>query len=141
MARGRTKHLVGRLKRRAEFLAVAGTHRKHAAPGLIVQVRRHDARQQPAEGEPRLRVGFTASKKVGNSVARSRAKRRLREVAVQVLVPHALDGHDFVLIARTETLVRDFADLKADLSAALKRLKVWRESDAAAAASAGGTAA
>ena len=32
-----------------------------------------------------MRVGFTCSKKVGNAVARNRAKRRLRAVAREVL--------------------------------------------------------
>ncbi|MGQ9365637.1 ribonuclease P protein component [Azospirillum sp. ST 5-10] len=118
---------VGRLKRRPEFLAVAGTRRKHVAPGLILQVRRHDDRQRPASGEPPLRVGLTASRKVGNAVVRNRARRRLREAARQILPVHAAPGHDFVLVARRETATRPWPDLIGDLRAALKRLGLWRE--------------
>ena len=33
------------------------------------------------DGDPLIRVGFTATKKVGGAVVRNRAKRRLREAA------------------------------------------------------------
>lgn len=124
---------LGRLKRRPEFLAVAGARRKWAAPGLILQARTHDDRQRPAEGEPPIRVGFTASKKVGNAVERNRARRRLRAAAREVLAEEARPGHDFVLIARGETLSRDFQDLKRDLSKALDRLRARRAPAEAAA--------
>jgi ribonuclease P protein component len=117
---------VGRLKRRPEFLAVAGARRKWVAPGLILQARRHDDRQHPDAGEPSLRVGFTASKKVGNAVARNRAKRRLRELARDILAVHGMPDNDYVLIARGETLVRPWPDLQQDLTTCLKRLKAWR---------------
>lgn len=118
---------VGRLKRRPEFLAVAGTRRKHVAPGLILQVRRHDERQRPAPGEPLIRLGLTASRKVGNAVVRNRARRRLREAARQILTAHAAPGHDFVLVARAATAERPWTELLGDLIAALKRLGLWRD--------------
>ncbi len=118
---------VGRLKRRPEFLAVAGTRRKHVAPGLILQVRRHDERQRPAPGEPPIRLGLTASRKVGNAVVRNRARRRLREAARQILTAHAAPGHDFVLVARAATAERPWTELLGDLTAALKRLGLWRD--------------
>ncbi|WP_454020489.1 ribonuclease P protein component [Azospirillum sp. Marseille-Q6669] len=118
---------VGRLKRRPEFLAVAGTRRKHVAPGLILQVRRHDERQRPAPGEPPIRLGLTASRKVGNAVVRNRARRRLREAARQILIAHAAPGHDFVLVARAATAERPWTELLGDLIAALKRLGLWRD--------------
>ena len=116
---------IGRLKRRPEFLAVAGVRRKWVAPGLILQARRHDDRQhQPASG-PAVRFGLTASKKVGNAVARNRARRRLRAAAMELLGAHGAPGFDLVLIARGETLVRGWADLKADLATGMKRLGAW----------------
>lgn len=118
---------VGRLTRRSEFLAVAGARRKWATQGLIVQARAHDDRQHPHPGEPTVRIGLTASKKVGGAVERNRARRRLRAALAEVLAPNAAPGHDFVLVARAETVRRPFAALKADLTQALKRLKVWRE--------------
>lgn len=70
-----------------------------------------------------IRVGFTCTKKVGNAVARNRAKRRLREVARLVMPEHGRDGWDYVLIGRPEaTATRPFEDLKRDLISALKKL-------------------
>jgi ribonuclease P protein component len=112
-----------RLTRRAEFLRVAAARRKYVAPGLILQAA---AGPVCSPAEPIWRVGFTASRKVGNAVARNRARRRLRAAAAQVLPAHAASGHDYVVIARQETLKRPFGDLLGDLAQGLKRLGVYR---------------
>lgn len=133
--------MIGRLKRRAEFLQVAAANRKWVAPGLILQVRRqpepHASKTEAAAGvaaaeaiPAAIRVGFTASRKVGNAVKRNRARRRLRAIAEQVL-PNAARGHDFVLIARPATVDRDFDALRNDLVAGLKRLKLYHQDEAA----------
>src|SRR3546814_17799433 len=88
------------LTRRPQFLAVADARRKAVLPGLILQIRAHDERQQPREDEPAVRVGFTASRKIGNAVARNRARRRLRAVAAEVMTQHAAPGNDYLLIRR-----------------------------------------
>ena len=123
--------MIGRLKRRAEFLQVAAANRKWVAPGLILQVRRQPSTESETDGAPRaaqleaVRVGFTASRKVGNAVARNRARRRLRASAREVL-DHAEPGNDFVLIARPATVERDYQALVGDLVAGLKLLKLYR---------------
>ena len=68
------------LTRRADFLAAARA-RRQSRPGLTVQARRREA----TEGADGIRVGYTCSKKVGNAVARNRAKRRLRAAARAVI--------------------------------------------------------
>ena len=121
--------MIGRLKRRADFLQVAAANRKWVAPGLILQVRRQPSPESPsdkaAQVEP-VRVGFTASRKVGNAVKRNRARRRLRAVAAEVLSQHAEPGTDFVLIARPATVDREYQALVGDLVTGLKRLKLYR---------------
>ena len=129
--------MIGRLKRRAEFLQVAAANRKWVAPGLILQVRRQPPPNSESDDAPRaarpeaarepVRVGFTASRKVGNAVRRNRARRRLRAVAQEVLDRHAEPGTDFVLIARPATVDRDYQALVGDLVAGLKRLKLYRD--------------
>lgn len=116
--------LLGRLRRRPEFLRVAASRRKWAAPGLILQAYKRIGGASEDDAMELIRVGLTASRKVGNAVARNRARRRLREVARRVLPERAAPGYDLVLIARTETLKRPFASLVADLETALKRLGI-----------------
>jgi ribonuclease P protein component len=85
---------------------------------MLVQARR----REPGEAEG-IRVGFTCSKKVGNAVARNRAKRRLREVARAVLPALGQLGWDYVLVGRPAvTADRPWEALKADLEAALTRI-------------------
>lgn len=69
-----------------------------------------------------IRVGFTASRRVGNAVLRNRAKRRLRAAAAEVLTRAGRPGTDYVLIARAATPSRPYRALVADLDGALRRL-------------------
>lgn len=98
------------LKKRADFLrAQKGVRR--VTPSLTLETCR-------SEGP--LRAGFTATRKIGNAVARNRAKRRLRAVAAAVLPASGREGCDYVLVARPGTLERPFQSLLEDLAAALK---------------------
>ena len=104
------------LKNRPDFLRAAQARRQGTA-GFLVQAR--------ARGDDRalVRIGFTASKKIGNAVARNLAKRRLREVARAVLPGLARPGWDYVLVARPgATTTRQFALLLTDLATALRAL-------------------
>ncbi|MEJ6395558.1 ribonuclease P protein component [Gymnodinialimonas sp. 2305UL16-5] len=105
------------LQKRADFLRAAKAKRV-PAPAFLLQARKRAPGEQ-AEG---IRVGFTCSKKVGNAVARNRAKRRLREIARLTLPSEGQDGWDYVLIGRKDdTATRDFAAMRADLSRALAK--------------------
>jgi ribonuclease P protein component len=107
------------LKARADFLRVAATRRRAATLGLVLQ-----AALQPegSRGGAIVRVGFTASRKVGNAVTRNRAKRRLRSAAAAILPYNGRPGTDYVLIARATTADRPYRALIADLEAALRRV-------------------
>lgn len=78
---------------------------------------------QPApDGIEDVRVGFTATKKIGNAVVRNRTKRRLREVARSVLPLFAQAGCDYVMIGREATASRLFSALIDDLKLALAKV-------------------
>ncbi len=99
------------LPRRADFLRLARGI-KIARPGFVLQA------AEGTQAAP-LRVGYTATKKLGNAVARNRARRRLREAARLTLGPQGLTGLELVLICRQETANVPFATLCDELARAV----------------------
>jgi ribonuclease P protein component len=104
-----------RLKKRPDFLAAAKGHA--AARGALVAQAR-DRR----DGSDLIRIGFTATKRIGGAVVRNRAKRRLREAARLIAPLHAKAGCDYVFIARGGAAGRPWARLLDDMKSALIRL-------------------
>lgn len=104
------------LKRRRDFLA-ANAGRRAPMPGFVLLVRPRE------DGDPAMRVGFTVTKKIGNSVTRNRLKRRLRALARVRLPVDGVRGADHVLIGRGGGLERDFAALDRDLAKALVKVR------------------
>ena len=68
------------------------------------------------------RVGFTASKKVGNAVIRNRCKRRMRAMARQLLPSLGLAGTDYVFIAKKSLVSAKWNEIVEQSAKALAHL-------------------
>lgn len=110
-----TERVIGKLTRRADYLAANGGKRT-PTPGFILLVRPRN------DGDQRPRIGITVSKKVGGAVVRNRMKRRFRELARLILPDEGLAGADHVLIGRAGGIDRPFSLLADDLRRALAKL-------------------
>ncbi len=86
---------------------------------MIVQARKRGQQELALSS---IRIGFTATKKLGNAVIRNRAKRRLRAAASSLLAKLGVEGCDYVVVAREPAVTGTFDDLIRDMKHALKRL-------------------
>ena len=86
-------------------------------PGFVLLVRNR------GDGSDEMRVGYTVTKKIGNAVVRNRMKRRLRELARELLPAGGIAGADHVLIGRAGGVERHFGLLRAELAKALEKAR------------------
>ena len=114
-------HLSGALRQRRDFLFVQQKGVRQVMNHFILQaaVKPASTASQPALS---YRTGVTASKKVGNAVARNRAKRRMRALFSKLDCDHAPYGTDYVLVARHSLVQAAWTELLADFSIAAKRI-------------------
>ena len=105
-----------RLKTRADFLRAARGIRKVSSSLTLEICPTPDSTAKAGH----IRVGFTASRKIGGAVERNRAKRRLRAAAAAVLPLSGRACTDYVLVARPNTLNQPYKSLLADLAAVLE---------------------
>jgi ribonuclease P protein component len=112
--------VISTLTQRADFVRAASARRMGTGSFLLqARLRSDDTCVQAGA----IRIGFTASKKIGNAVARNRAKRRMRAVVRAVLPELGQAGWDYVLVAKPQaTIARGYADLMADLRRALTQI-------------------
>ncbi|HUM55582.1 MAG TPA: ribonuclease P protein component [Bacillota bacterium] len=69
------------------------------------------------------RIAFLASKKVGNSVKRNRARRLMKE-SVRISGEPGFSGYDLIFIARNTINNRKCADVKESIEAAIKKVEI-----------------
>ncbi len=105
------------LRKRREFVRLNKQAIRDFQRGFILQVLPNQAT------EDSVRIGFTATKRIGNAVVRNRVKRRMRALWRDILrdekIP--LSGYDFVLIAKAETATLPYQNLLESLHQSLRR--------------------
>lgn len=107
-----------RLTKRSQFLRAArGNRAGRSAFGL----------QAASVADEAPGVGFTVTKKTGNSPERNRIKRRLR-AAVTACARDFAPHHDYVLVGRRQALSEPFDKLVADLEVLIQRVHAPRSS-------------
>ena len=95
-----------RLRRHAEFQKVFDSGQRIRGRFLTLLV---------ASGQASLpRLGIVASRKLGDSVRRNRAKRLIRELFRQFDSPESLAGVDVVVIPRVELFGATYTSLEED---------------------------
>ena len=107
------------IKKRPDFLHVARNGCKVVRSGFVLQA----AVSRRTFSVPVYRIGYTASKKIGNAVCRNRAKRRLRALCRELLPLEAIAGYDYVVIARHAVLELPYQRLYKELKFALTEIK------------------
>jgi ribonuclease P protein component len=110
---------IERLTIRRQFLHVAQGRK---ATGRFVLLQTRATSDETSQKRGLMRYGLTASKKVGNAVARNRARRRLRAAMLALLPVHGQNGYDYVAVARTATVTVLWSALLDDLAAQFIRL-------------------
>ena len=110
---------IDKLRKRSEFLACAKAP-SCAKGAVLVQARPR------GDQTTTVRVGFTATKRIGGAVERNRAKRRMREAARLLLPEFGRPGFDYVIIARNGAISRPWTRLLDDVKTALIRLAADR---------------
>lgn len=81
-------------------------------PFLVLYVNKNRAKT--------TRIGITCSKKVGNAVARNRARRVIRAAMHQVL-PQTVGNVDLVFVARVQTAQKKSGDIAKAMASLLKK--------------------
>jgi ribonuclease P protein component len=99
---------VGRLTRRQDYLRLTESGRSIVTAAFVFSY-------MPAPDG--VRVGYTASRKIGTAVDRNRARRRLKALVARA--PEGIAPADIVFIARAAVLNRPLEKMLADLGRCL----------------------
>ena len=112
------------LKRNKEFRHVYRKGQSKATRQLVLVYARAGAKQQ----KPPIRVGFSVSKKLGNSVVRNRVKRRLRE-SFGPMIPCVKSGYNLIFIAREPVVDEKFSAIESAMRSLLRRADLLKEEE------------
>ena len=108
------------LKKRKDFVLSNKFSKKQHCNNFIIQKNKN-----LKEDDLSLRFGFTATKRIGNSVTRNRAKRRMRSLVSFFCKNKDIsfnNGNNYVLIAKVNLVKTPFESLKNEMQNCLNKL-------------------
>tara|TARA_B100000900_G_scaffold409519_1_gene425592 strand:- start:1476 stop:1790 length:315 start_codon:yes stop_codon:yes gene_type:complete len=97
------------LRKRNEF-KLASSGKKFVTPSFIFL--KYELEDKIASNP---KIGYTASRRIGTSVHRNKAKRRMRSAINDVFIDHAKQNTNYVMIARKAILNYPYELIKSDL--------------------------
>lgn len=74
----------------------------------------------------KMRVGVSASKKLGGAVVRNRLRRMIKEI-VRLHADHLIPGYDLIIIVRKPAVGMHYKEMEKSLLHALKRASIWNK--------------
>lgn len=104
------------LRNNKEFQMVYNEGKSKANKYLVLYYRKNDLEYN--------RLGISVSKKVGNSVVRSRSKRLIYE-SYRLNVNDIKPGYDFVFVARSAINEKKYSDVEAAMINLLKKAGIY----------------
>ena len=96
------------LKKRKDFLRISKSNIKYITDGFVVQMGYKISCKE-------YRIGYSASRIIGNAVKRNKAKRILRSLANKVILKKVFPCYECILIARKKILILSWPKLMNDM--------------------------
>ena len=96
------------IKKRSRFEKIRGKGSFLKSNNLNLQILKNQ------ELDNLIGIGYIATKRIGNSVKRNKAKRIMRELAKKILIKGKINSY-YVLIAKPSLLKASFEDLTKEL--------------------------
>lgn len=117
--------MIYKLRKNTEFRLVYRRGKSYANKLLVLYVF-NNKKNIDQENFPYNKVGISVSKKVGNSVVRSRSKRLIYE-SYRLNVKNIKTGYDFVFVARGAINEKKYADVEAAMLNLFKKAGIYVE--------------
>lgn len=103
-----------RLKKKSEFKRIFDAGISYPGKYIVLVI---------LKSSDKKKIGFIASKKVGNAVERNRARRLMREV-IRLNISHIIDGAQIICIARATIKGASYTNVEKAILQLLKRSKI-----------------
>jgi ribonuclease P protein component len=119
--------MVYRLKKNSEFRTIY-RRGKSLANDLLVLYIFKNRRNKDTKGNLYNKVGISVSKKVGNSVVRSRTKRLITE-NYRLKSDNLITGYDFIFVARTKIKDKSYQNVEKAMENLFKKAGLYNDKE------------